>query len=177
MNASNRHRLIIADDHPLFRRALRELAGGITGVTVIAEVGSFDDVLRLLDRDPEVDLALLDLGMPGVRGLSALMHLRTQHPAVPLAIVSANDDSSVIRRCIEFGARGFLPKTLGVDQMRKAIERVLKGDIWTPPGFASHRQFQRPPGPDAGAAFLADAATDAGADDALGRAAQQADRL
>jgi DNA-binding NarL/FixJ family response regulator len=135
VNASNRHRLIIADDHPLFRRVLRELAGGMTDVAAVAEAGSFEDVSRLLDRDPKVDLVLLDLNMPGVRGLSALMYLRAQYPAVPVAIVSANDDPSVIRRCIEFGACGFLPKTLGVDAMRKAIERVLKGETWTPPGI------------------------------------------
>ena len=71
--------------------------------------------------------------MPGVRGFSGLMYMRAQYPGVPVVVVSANDDPTVIRRCMDFGASGFIPKTLGIDQIRKAIEVVLKGEIWTPP--------------------------------------------
>ena len=80
----------------------------------------------LLDSDGDVDLVLLDLSMPGVRGFSGLMYLRAQYPSVPVIVVSANDDPAVIRRCMEFGASGFIPKTLGVEAMRAAISRVLK---------------------------------------------------
>jgi DNA-binding NarL/FixJ family response regulator len=80
-----------------------------------------------------MDLVLLDLRMPGVRGFSGLMYLRAQYPSLPIVVVSANDDPAVIRRCMEFGAAGFLPKTLGVDALRRAIARVLKGEVWTPP--------------------------------------------
>ena len=61
------------------------------------------------------------------------MYLRAQYPSLPIAVVSANDDPAVIRRCMEFGATGFLPKTLGVDALRSAIARVLEGEVWTPP--------------------------------------------
>ncbi|MEA2929171.1 MAG: hypothetical protein QOG38_1599 [Hyphomicrobiales bacterium] len=71
--------------------------------------------------------------MPGVRGFSGLMYLRAQYPSVPVVVVSANDDPTVIRRCMEFGASGFIPKTLGVEAMRAAIARVLEGGVWTPP--------------------------------------------
>ena len=80
-----------------------------------------------LDESGEVDLILLDLSMPGVRGFSGLMFLRAQYPSVPVLVVSANDDPSVIRRCMDFGASGFMPKTLGIEQMRDAIKRVLGG--------------------------------------------------
>src|SRR5262249_42965259 len=86
-----------------------------------------------LDRGGEVELILLDLTMPGVRGFSGLMYLRAQYPSVPVVVVSANDDPAVIRRCMEFGASGFIPKTLGVEPMRAAIARVLTGGVWTPP--------------------------------------------
>jgi DNA-binding NarL/FixJ family response regulator len=76
---------------------------------------------------------LLDLAMPGVRGFSGLMFLRAQYPSVPVVVVSANDDPAVIRRCMDFGASGFIPKTLGVDTMRAAVARVLEGGVWTPP--------------------------------------------
>jgi DNA-binding NarL/FixJ family response regulator len=127
------YRLIIADDHPLFRGALREAVTGQFKRIDIAEAGSFDEITKLLGRDGEYDLILLDLAMPGVRGFSGLMCLRAQYPSVPVVIVSANEDPVVIRRCMHFGAAGFIPKTLGVDTMRTAIARVLDGGEWVPP--------------------------------------------
>ena len=126
-------RLMIADDHPLFRGALREAVSGLFEKPDIAEAGSFEDVTRQLERGAEIDLILLDLSMPGVRGFSGLMYLRAQYPSVPIIVVSANDDPAVIRRCMDFGASGFIPKTLGVEAMRVAIARVLEGGVWTPP--------------------------------------------
>jgi DNA-binding NarL/FixJ family response regulator len=126
-------RLVIADDHPLFRGALREAVSGLFEQVEIAEAGSFDDVARLLERGGEVDLILLDLTMPGGRGFSGLMYLRAQYPSVPIIVVSANDDPGVIRRCMDFGASGFIPKTLGIEAMRVAVARVFEGGVWTPP--------------------------------------------
>ncbi len=127
------YRLVIADDHPLFRGALREAVARLVAHAEIAEAGSFEEVSMLLDRNGEVDLILLDLAMPGVRGFSGLMFLRAQYPTVPVVVVSANDDPAVIRRCMDFGASGFIPKTLGIDDMLEAIKRVLSGGVWTPP--------------------------------------------
>jgi len=127
------YRLVIADDHPLFRGALREAVSGLFARVEIAEAGSFDEVSKLLDAGGDVDLILLDLTMPGVRGFSGLMYLRAQYPAVPVVVVSGNDDPAVIRRCMDFGASGFIPKTLDIEGMRNAIAGVLKGGIWTPP--------------------------------------------
>ena len=128
-------RLLIADDHPLFRGALREAVSGLFERPDIAEAGAFEEVTRELDRDAEIDLILLDLSMPGVRGFSGLMYLRAQYPSVPIIVVSANDDPAVIRRCMDFGASGFIPKTLGIEAIRAAIARVLEGGLWTPPGI------------------------------------------
>jgi DNA-binding NarL/FixJ family response regulator len=126
------YRLVIADDHPLFRGALREAVSGLFADADIAEAGSFDEVAALLDRGGDVDLVLLDLTMPGVRGFSGLMYLRAQYPTVPVVVVSANDDPAVIRRCMDFGASGFIPKTLGIEAIRAAISQVLAGGVWTP---------------------------------------------
>jgi len=112
--------MVIPDDHPLFRGALREAVSGLFASAEIAEAGAFDEVSKLLDKGADVDLILLDLTMPGVRGFSGLMYLRAQYPSVPVVVVSANDDPSVIRRCMGFGASGFIPKTLGIEQMRPA---------------------------------------------------------
>ena len=133
MNDASHYRLVIADDHPLFRGALREAVTGLFERVDIAEAGTFNEVAELLERGSEVDLVLLDLTMPGVRGFSGLMYLRAQYPGVPVIVVSANDDPAAIRRCMEFGASGFIPKTLGVEAMRMAISRILGGGVWTPP--------------------------------------------
>jgi len=124
---------VIADDHPLFRGALREAVSGLFARADIGEAGSFEEMTGLLERGGEVDLILLDLRMPGARGFSGLMYLRAQYPAVPTVVVSANDDPAVIRRCMEFGASGFIPKTLGAEALRAAIAAVLRGEVWTPP--------------------------------------------
>jgi len=127
------YRLVITDDHPLFRGALREAVTGLFKRVDIAEAGTFNEVAELLERGSDVDLVLLDLAMPGVRGFSGLMYLRAQYPGVPVIVVSANDDPAAIRRCMEFGASGFIPKTLGIEAMRGAISRILRGGVWTPP--------------------------------------------
>ncbi len=133
LNESAHYRLVIADDHPLFRGALRTAVSSVFADADISEAGAFDEAIALLERGPDVDLVLLDLSMPGVRGFSGLMYLRAQYPAVPVVVVSANEDAGVIRRCMEFGASGFIPKTLGIDAMRTAIGAVLAGGVWTPP--------------------------------------------
>ena len=132
MEKSDIYQLVIADDHPLFRGALREAVSGLLEQVEIAEAGTFDDVVALLDKGSDIDLVLLDLAMPGVRGFSGLMYIRAQYPSVPVIVVSANDDPAAIRRCMEFGASGFIPKTLSVEEMRAAISRILGGGVWTP---------------------------------------------
>jgi DNA-binding NarL/FixJ family response regulator len=127
-------RILIADDHPLFRGALREALAGVAVNLSVSEAGSLEEVVRHLDREPETDLVLLDLAMPGVRGYSGLMFLRAQFPSIPVVIVSANAEPSVARHCLDFGAAGFVPKTLDLDNMRSAIRRVLQGGIFAPVG-------------------------------------------
>lgn len=125
--------LVIADDHPLFRDALRQAVASVISSVKIGEAGSFEDLTSLLEQDAEVDLILLDLTMPGISGFSGLIYLRAQYPAIPVVIVSASDDVATIRRSLDFGASGFIPKRVGVETLRDAIIKVMDGDIWIPP--------------------------------------------
>ncbi len=125
-------RLVIADDHPLFRDALRQAVASVVTSARIDEAGSFEELTALLDHDPDVDLVLLDLTMPGISGFSGLIYLRAQFPAIPVVIVSASDDGGTIRQSLDFGASGFIPKRFGVDTLRDAIMKVLDGDVWVP---------------------------------------------
>lgn len=132
MSLSTSH-LVIADDHPLFRDALRQAVASVISSVRIGEAGSFEDLTSLLEQDAEVDLILLDLTMPGISGFSGLIYLRAQYPAIPVVIVSASDDGATIRRSLDFGASGFIPKRVGVETLRDAIIKVMDGDIWVPP--------------------------------------------
>ena len=80
-----------------------------------------------------MDLVLLDLSMPGVRGFSGLLYLRAERPGLPVIVVSANEDRAVMRHCLEFGAAAYVPKSLDVESMRAAVRAVLDGGRWTPP--------------------------------------------
>jgi len=125
--------IIIVDDHPLFRDALRQALSDSFRDLKISEAGSLDGISGALDQNAETDLVLLDLAMPGVKGFSGLMYLRAQYPEIPVVVVSANEDPYAIRRCIEFGASGFIPKSLPVETIREAVRAVLEGEIWVPP--------------------------------------------
>lgn len=125
-------RLIIVDDHPLFRGALSQALNASVSGARVEEAQSLDELTALLSKNDDVDLVLLDLAMPGVLGLSGLLFLRAQYPAVPVVVVSATEDRAVIRRCIEYGASGFVPKSQPVENIRAAVQAVLAGKIWTP---------------------------------------------
>ena len=127
------HRIIVVDDHPLFRGALTQALGSALAGARIDQAASLAELEELIAQRPDTDLVLLDLSMPGVQGLSGLLLLRSQHPDIPVVVVSAHDDPETIRRCMEFGASGYVPKSLSVDEMRSAVETVLGGGIWIPP--------------------------------------------
>jgi len=127
------YRIVIVDDHPLLRGALNQALSASLDSSEIIEAGSLDELTEKLAGGLEVDLILLDLTMPGVQGISGVVFLRGQHPEIPVVIVSANDDPVTIRRCMECGASGFVPKSQPVEQIRMAVRSVLDGNIWSPP--------------------------------------------
>lgn len=127
--------IIIADDHPLFRGALRQAVDGIEGQVTIVEAGDFDAARKAAAEHPDADLLLLDLAMPGVSGFSGLMAMRAEFYSLPIAIVSATDDPITIHRAIELGASGFISKSSGIEDIRKGIRTVLQGDIATPASY------------------------------------------
>lgn len=128
--------ILIVDDHPLFRDALKgALAGGLPDAAIEA-AGSFEAAVALLAGDANRDLILLDLKMPGVQGLSGLLYLRAQHPGIPVIIVSASEDQDIMRRALELGVSGFIPKSSSIDAIIAGVNAVIAGGVWMPPGFA-----------------------------------------
>ena len=125
--------ILVADDHPLFREALRGAVARVVPDARLHEADSVDALHALVEREPDADLLLLDLNMPGAQGFSALVHLRALHPQLPIVVVSAREEPAVMRRALDHGAMGFIPKSADSAQLGEAIERVLDGDRWAPP--------------------------------------------
>lgn len=125
---------IVADDHPLFRDALSHAIGNCVDDAAIVEADSLDSLQEVVDANPDADLLLLDLNMPGVSGFSALAYIRNNHESLPTVIVSANDDPVVIRRSIQHGASGFIPKSSPIGELEDGIKAVLEGEVWVPDG-------------------------------------------
>lgn len=128
----NAHHIIIVDDHPLFRDAMKASLSALPADLKIAEAASLDEVTTQLEKSPDCDLVLLDLKMPGVQGLAGLAYLRAQFPSVPVAIVSGQEEAATIRRCLALGASGFIPKSTSAETMRSAVKTILSGEIWAP---------------------------------------------
>ncbi|MCF3643168.1 response regulator transcription factor [Rhizobium sp. TRM95111] len=128
--------IIIADDHPLFRGALKQALTGMDGNPAIIEAGDFEAARTAASDNASADLMLLDLAMPGVSGLSGLIALRAEFPSLPVVIVSASDDHATIRRALDLGASGFISKSAAIDEIRTGIAAVLEGNIYTPGGYS-----------------------------------------
>ncbi len=132
---ADRQIFIIADDHPLFRDALRQtVTEGFAGARII-EAGSLQQVADAIEAAVEPDIVLFDLKMPGVRGFSGLMFLRAQYPAAPICVVSASDDAATIRNTLQLGASGFVSKSAPPGEIRDAIAAILQGGRWVPAGL------------------------------------------
>jgi len=136
-------RILIVDDHPLFREALRNALGAAKSRLDISEAGSLDSLIARLAKDDACDLVLLDLRMPGVQGLSGLIFLRSQYPNIPVVVVSASEEAGIVKKSLDLGASGFIPKSSGTSTIIEAVETVLAGGIWTPPW--AHRELPADP--------------------------------
>ena len=129
-------RILIVDDHPLFREALKQAVSNGVQHAIVSLAGSLDAATNILDTEDDFDLILLDLRMPGVQGLSGLIYLRAQYPNVPVALITAADDQGLVQKALNLNASGFIPKTSGIETIIAAVNAVLKGDIWVPDGYA-----------------------------------------
>ncbi|MDO2949410.1 response regulator transcription factor [Aeromonas simiae] len=127
--------IVIADDHPLFRGALYQAVQMAMSDARLLEADSIDSLLALLGGEDEVDLLLLDLKMPGANGLEGLAHLRGQYPDLPVVVVSATEDPTIISQVMKMGAVGFIPKSSPMKRLIEALGCVLQGDTWLPEGI------------------------------------------
>lgn len=123
------HDILIADDHPLFRSALRQALTITLGENLrLVEAESIAQLEERLTEKSDWDLVLLDLNMPGAHGFSGLVLLRGQYPQIPVAMISAQEEAAVMARAREFGASGFIPKSSSLEQIQQAVTNILDGN-------------------------------------------------
>jgi DNA-binding NarL/FixJ family response regulator len=128
-------RIILVDDHLMFRGALMGVLATRIAATAFVEAGSLEELQALLDDGTDTEMVLLDLSMPNVSGLTGLLQVRAQFPATAVVVVSGTDDTVTIRKCLDYGASGFVSKKAPIDRIVEAINIVRRGDIALPDGF------------------------------------------
>lgn len=131
---------LVADDHPMFRAAVAQALDAELGGAQILEAASQGALETVLESEPEIELILLDLMMPGTVGFSSLLWLRSEYPDLPVLVISSNDRPRTVRRAQQFGAAGFISKAAPVEKLGEAVRHVLDGELWFEDGRAERSQ-------------------------------------
>jgi DNA-binding NarL/FixJ family response regulator len=145
------YEVLIVDDHPLYRLALKGAVAAACTDCEIFEADSVGGLFDALDLHPHVDLLLLDLNLPGAYGFNALAHLRGSRPELPIIVVSASDDARTMRLALAFGAQSFVSKSADAATIGDCVLAVLRGEALAHAGLTSERE----PGADEGALEIA----------------------
>jgi DNA-binding NarL/FixJ family response regulator len=135
MSGPDSTRFLIIDDHPLFREALQSAVQMEYPDVETIEARTVAEALELLGGPKSVDLALLDLNIPGVQGFEGLLQLRTRHPRLPVVIVSGYEEPRIISEALSYGAAGFIPKSVRKSDLAAAIRRVMEGAVYVPENY------------------------------------------
>ncbi|MGB1261445.1 MAG: response regulator transcription factor [Cognaticolwellia sp.] len=131
---TSRTKIIIADDHPLFRQALSLTLQSNFVQSILLEVDTIADLEQALQSTTDVELILLDLDIPGAQGFNTLITIRRLYPEIAVVVISGFEEPETIQKAMNLGAAGFIPKSTPVPKMMIAIEEVFKGKLWTPEG-------------------------------------------
>jgi DNA-binding NarL/FixJ family response regulator len=136
------YEVVIVDDHPLFRAALKGAVGQACANCAFFEADSVAGLFDILEQHPHTDLLLLDLNLPGAYGFCALAHLRGSHPQLPVIVVSAMDDVRTVRRALALGAQGFVSKSADAATIGRNVESVLRGEYLSPVGLGTNAEAE-----------------------------------
>ncbi|QJU60103.1 response regulator transcription factor [Sphingomonas sp. AP4-R1] len=130
--ATSVERVLIADDHPMVRDGLRSVISVAFDSCETFEAATLDETIAVIEREGDFDLVMLDVNMPGARGISGLVTLRRRFPALPIVMVSAECERDIVSAALSAGAAGFIPKSLKRGAIVEALKSVLAGEIYVP---------------------------------------------
>jgi DNA-binding NarL/FixJ family response regulator len=147
-------KILVVDDHALIRTALRGILGELDRDVTVFEAGDFRSAFDLIDAQPDLDLVLLDLNLPGMHGLAALDSLRARHPALPVVVLSSANDRASVTGALDQGAMGYIPKLSSNEVLIGALRLVLSGGIYIPPEILA--RWESPPAADRQAAVASE---------------------
>ncbi len=125
--------IALADDHPIVRAALRAALAALGPNTRFVEAGDAASVLAVVDGEPELDLILMDLHMPGSEGTATVRAVRARAPQLPVAVVSADEDPAAVAELLRMGVCGFIPKSDSANVIVSAVRLILAGGTYVPP--------------------------------------------
>mgnify|MGYP002700066261 FL=1 len=125
-------KVIIADDHPLFRTALKQAIIECIDDAGTLEADNFSELLIAIEATPSLEIVFLDLHMPGNDGFTGLTQLQNHYPDLVVIMVSSDDNDETMQKAINFGAAAFIPKSADLTTIASAIDTVLAGDVWLP---------------------------------------------
>lgn len=134
------YKVLIADDHPLFRNALKQVLINQTIPMQVQESQDFQSTIDALDQDVDIDLLFLDLNMPGNQGLAGISTIRAQFPNTLIIVVSADEQEHTITKCVKLGASAYIPKSVDMIEITHAVSKVLEGEQWLPKGYQLAQQ-------------------------------------
>lgn len=139
-------KLLLADDHALFREGMAHVLTQLDNHLELFEAGTCDQALEIAAQQPDLDLLLLDLNMPGTRGLAVVTTFRQKFPDLPLVVLSAVEEHDDVEQVLDAGALGFIPKSSSAQVMLSALRLVLSGGVYLPP-LLLNRAAPYPPRP------------------------------
>jgi len=128
-------KILVADDHPLFREALSGALAPYFENAQILEAGTLESAVSVLNEHDSVDLVLLDLNMPGCEYFNGIITLRELFPTMPIAVISGSDTIEVVAQVMSLGADGFIPKVTATREIAQAIVDIIGGKKWLPEGM------------------------------------------
>ena len=135
-----RMKVLVVDDHPLIREALRNVLAELDAQFELLESADSAGALRIAASNPDIDLVLLDLNLPDSEGFTTLEELRRRRPATAVVVCSAQHDHQIVTRAIALGAAGYIPKSTSHDVMVSALRLVCSGGMYLPPEVLSAAQ-------------------------------------
>jgi len=133
-------KLLLADDHEMVRVALKVALAPLAGDMDFVEARTAEEALAAAAANPDLDLVLIDIHMPGMGGAEGVRRLRAAHPALPVVACSATEDGDLVRRLLDLGVAGFIPKSDSTQVIVKAVQLVLAGGTYVPPRLLSGRE-------------------------------------